>query len=67
MAQVTFDLRRNNDGTITAIHGKHRASFTAEPWMSETEIVERARWELISLGVAVEIGPDDIEEADEDA
>lgn len=54
----TIDLRRNADGTITAIYGSDRSTFTVEPWYTEAEIYDHAKWEFIMLGV-------DISHADE--
>ncbi len=49
MARV--DLIRHTDGTITARHGRRKASFMEEPWMTRDDIIERAKWEFVMLGV----------------
>jgi hypothetical protein len=53
------DLRRNTDGTITAVYGTDRVSFTVEKWMTEDEILDRAKWELILLGVPIDYVEED--------
>lgn len=52
MAKITVDVIRNADGSITAKYGNLRASFMEEPWYTEDEIVDRVRWELVSLGAS---------------
>ena len=54
-----IDLHRNADGTITVIYGSGRASFKAEEWMTDEEILDRAKWELISLGVPIDYAEED--------
>jgi hypothetical protein len=49
-----IDLRYNTDGTVTAIFGTGRASFKVEDWMTKEDVYDRAKWELISLGVPID-------------
>ncbi len=48
---ASVKLVRHTDNTVTAINGRRRATFTAEPWMTRDDIIERAKWEFVSLGV----------------
>lgn len=50
----TIDLRRNADGTVTAVYGTDRTTFTVEPWYSEVEVYDHAKWAFISLGVDID-------------
>jgi hypothetical protein len=43
----------NADGTITVTHEGHTASFKREEWMSDDEVFERAKWELIAIGASL--------------
>jgi hypothetical protein len=43
----------NADGTISVTHGGHTASFKREEWMSDDEVFERAKWELIAIGASL--------------
>ena len=49
-----IDLRRNSDGTVTAIFGTDRITFTVEPWYTEAEVFDHAKWALIGLGVNID-------------
>jgi hypothetical protein len=55
---VHINISRNTDGTVTAtvkdVKGHtHKASFRIEEWMTEDEVLNRAKWELISLGITL--------------
>lgn len=54
MARKTIDIRRNSDGTVTAVYGTDKKTFAIEPWYTEAEIYEHAKWELIALGVEID-------------
>jgi hypothetical protein len=43
----------NADGTITVTHEGHTASFKREEWMSDDEVFERAKWELVTIGASL--------------
>jgi hypothetical protein len=45
-------LTRRGD-VVTCQYGRHVASFTAEPWMTHEELLDRARYEFLSLGVTI--------------
>lgn len=54
MASVVVAIRENADGTLTCRYGKHKASFKPEPWMTEQEILDRVKWELVSCGASLQ-------------
>lgn len=58
MATHEVDLKKNADGTITAIYyaGKRRRhySFKDEPWYSDADRYDQALWGFIGLGVRVD-------------
>lgn len=62
MARKKIDLRRNADGTITAIYGTDKASFMDEPWYTDEDRQERAKWEFIQLGVAIKYAEEERDE-----